>query len=251
MSSYPWAWTARRTRGLQPRRHRRLRRRRARVPRRGHAAHPNARPHDWAALVGSNPRPSGGEAGPGHWGPQARGRATADAEPVFATRARSARAPAASCATRDRARRRHADAVDRGRRAPTRAPTPRDGARRRARRPGRRARRKIAAREKLAGTQLSLPGDPRLAEGIDWGKQNMADLTQARRRPRDPRRRRGQAVPAAAIGTVAQARWIGAGLPDYPWIFATDAEYTAFASVTVGPVRGDQGPHARAARRRR
>ena len=25
--------------------------------------------------------------------------------------------------------------------------------------------------------------------------------------------------------------FIGAGYPDYPWIFATDAEYTAFAAV--------------------
>ena len=30
------------------------------------------------------------------------------------------------------------------------------------------------------------------------------------------------------------ARWLGAGWPDYPWIFATDAEYTAFAAVAAG-----------------
>ena len=28
--------------------------------------------------------------------------------------------------------------------------------------------------------------------------------------------------------------WIGAGYPDYQWIFGTDAEYTAFAAVSVG-----------------
>ena len=27
---------------------------------------------------------------------------------------------------------------------------------------------------------------------------------------------------------------MGAGFPDYPWMFATDGEYTAFASVAVG-----------------
>ena len=31
-----------------------------------------------------------------------------------------------------------------------------------------------------------------------------------------------------------KATWIGAGFPDYPWIFGTDAEYTAFAAVSVG-----------------
>ena len=29
-------------------------------------------------------------------------------------------------------------------------------------------------------------------------------------------------------------RWIGAGFPDYPWMFAVDGEYTAHAEVTLG-----------------
>ncbi len=36
------------------------------------------------------------------------------------------------------------------------------------------------------------------------------------------------------VGTVAKARWFGAGFPDYPWLFATDGEYTGFAAVTSG-----------------
>ena len=36
------------------------------------------------------------------------------------------------------------------------------------------------------------------------------------------------------LGTVDKVGWIGAGYPDYPWIFGTDAEYTAFAAVSVG-----------------
>ena len=36
------------------------------------------------------------------------------------------------------------------------------------------------------------------------------------------------------LGTVAHVGFIGAGYPDYPWMFATDAEYTAFASVAAG-----------------
>jgi len=35
-------------------------------------------------------------------------------------------------------------------------------------------------------------------------------------------------------GTVAKARWVGAGWPDYPWLFATDGEYSAFAAVAAG-----------------
>ena len=35
-------------------------------------------------------------------------------------------------------------------------------------------------------------------------------------------------------GTVPRARYLGAGWPDYPWLFATDGEYTAFGSVAVG-----------------
>ncbi len=43
----------------------------------------------------------------------------------------------------------------------------------------------------------------------------------------------GKTYPAPQ-GTVAKARWIGAGWPDYPWLFATDGEYTGFAAVAAG-----------------
>ncbi len=33
---------------------------------------------------------------------------------------------------------------------------------------------------------------------------------------------------------MAKARWIGAGWPDYPWLFATDGEYSGFAAVAAG-----------------
>ena len=35
-------------------------------------------------------------------------------------------------------------------------------------------------------------------------------------------------------GKVPKVSWIGAGFPDYPWLFATDGEYTAHANVTLG-----------------
>ena len=39
----------------------------------GTLPHPNATPHDYAALVGSTLKPSGGETGPGHYGPRDQG----------------------------------------------------------------------------------------------------------------------------------------------------------------------------------
>ena len=94
--------------------------------------------------------------------------------------------------------------------------------------------RKVAERLALSrNTRLELPGDPLLAEGIDWSKQNLADMVQDVRelqlRPVD----QGRAYPAP-IDRLARARFVGAGWPDYPWLFATDGQYTAFASVALG-----------------
>ena len=62
--------------------------------------------------------------------------------------------------------------------------------------------------------------------------------------------RRASEYPAPSARST-KARWIGAGWPDYPWLFGTDGEYTAFAGRRDGPVRRHQGPPARAARRQR
>jgi hypothetical protein len=93
---------------------------------------------------------------------------------------------------------------------------------------------KQASRQQLGSqTQLSLPGDPQLAAAVDWGKQNMADLTLSAQNLQVRWTNQGKQFPAP-LGTVPNASWIGAGYPDYPWIFATDAEYTAYAAVAVG-----------------
>jgi hypothetical protein len=93
---------------------------------------------------------------------------------------------------------------------------------------------KVADRQRWgARTQLSLPGDRRLQAAVDWGKQNVLDLT---RYAEDLKIRwldQGKQY-TAPLGTVRSARWVGAGFPDYPWMFATDGEYTAFASVAMG-----------------
>jgi hypothetical protein len=93
---------------------------------------------------------------------------------------------------------------------------------------------KIADRERWGSfSRLSLPGDRRLQEAVDWGKQNILDLTRAAENLQIRWTDQGRQFPPPE-GVVRRARWVGAGFPDYPWMFATDGEYTAFASVAVG-----------------
>jgi hypothetical protein len=100
--------------------------------------------------------------------------------------------------------------------------------------PARQLAAKAASRAEIAGqTQLSLPGDPLVQQAVDWGKQNLADLTLSAQNLQVRWTNQGKQFPAP-LGTVRNATWIGAGYPDYPWIFGTDAEYTAFAAVSVG-----------------
>ena len=48
-------------------------------------------------------------------------------------------------------------------------------------------------------------------------------------------------------GTLKSMRWLGAGWPDYTWLFGTDGEYTAFAAVGAGQF-GPIKDHLRALR---
>jgi hypothetical protein len=210
--------------------------------------HPNAGAHDWVALVGSNPAPDGGEAGPGHWGSQSAAVVCTAESQFFCDEGPFGKGTGGQLRYRVKVPAHKTKTLwvavagsDKGTGAA------RTELRNALADPERALAKKIATRERLASyTQLSLPGDRRLARGIDWGKQNIRDLTQ---RADDLRIRdvdEGRAYPPA-LGTVDHARWIGAGYPDYPWIFATDAEYTAFASVTVGQF-GPIKDHARALR---
>jgi len=100
---------------------------------------------------------------------------------------------------------------------------------------------KVAARGQLAQhTTLSLPGDPLVQQSIDWGKQNLADLTQTAQNLQVRWTNQGKQFPAP-LGSVPDATWVGAGFPDYPWIFGTDAEYTAFAAASVGQFEAIEG----------
>src|SRR5215475_11825731 len=95
-------------------------------------------------------------------------------------------------------------------------------------------------------TRLAPPDDPLVQDAIDWGKQNLADLTQHAENLQIRWTNQGQQFPPP-LGTVPEATWIGAGFPDYPWIFGTDAEYTSFAAVSLGQFEAIEG-HLRALR---
>jgi hypothetical protein len=100
--------------------------------------------------------------------------------------------------------------------------------------PARLLARKIASRQEIAGnTAVDLPGDRLLQQSVEWSKQNLADSVQEARDLHLRITKEGKEYPAPK-GTVARARWLGAGWPDYPWLFGTDGEYTAFAAVAAG-----------------
>ena len=101
--------------------------------------------------------------------------------------------------------------------------------------PGRQLAEKAGDRARLGEySKLDLPGDRPLQEAVDWGKQNLADLTQTATdlklrfvdEGKDRTRRRSRRSRSVTF--------FGAGYPDYPWLFATDGEYTAFAAVALG-----------------
>jgi hypothetical protein len=93
---------------------------------------------------------------------------------------------------------------------------------------------KVAARTGIEGmTKLDLPGDRLTQRAIEWGKQNLADLTLNARNLQIRWTDQGKQDPPP-LGTLPSATWIGAGYPDYPWIFGTDGEYTAFAAAALG-----------------
>ena len=82
-------------------------------------------------------------------------------------------------------------------------------------------------------TQLDIPGDRQLQYSIDWSKQNLADSVQVAENLEIRETNAGVNYPAPE-GTIDEVRFLGAGFPDYPWLFGTDGEFTAFASVGVG-----------------
>ena len=106
---------------------------------------------------------------------------------------------------------------------------------------------KVASREQLAAmTKLSC----RATRSCRTRSSGASRISPTARRAPKISRSAGptrKAVPDAT-GTVPQATWFGAGFPDYPWIFGTDEEYTAFAAVPVGQFAEAAMDHLRALR---
>ena len=70
---------------------------------------------------------------------------------------------------------------------------------------------KIGARQQLNGqTQVSLPGDPALAQSVTWSKQDLADLTQQADNLQIRRTEEGTVYPPPA-GFLPSIRFEGAG----------------------------------------
>ena len=94
---------------------------------------------------------------------------------------------------------------------------------------------KIKSRERLgaldAGHAARRPAARRRHR---MGQAEPRRLHAMRRGPEDSAHRPGQASTRRPPDVLGEARWYGAGWPDYPWIFATDGEYTAFAGVALG-----------------
>jgi hypothetical protein len=219
-------------------------------------SHVAAGPHDWAAMVASTRRPSGGESGPGHFGPQGEGGVEICQDQDVPDEKKAKFCDDGPFGKGAGGQLRYSVRVAAGRTrtlwiAVAGSESGPAGARAELAKllddPGRTLARKIARRERLARwTQLSLPADPQLAEAVDWGKQNLRDATQSARGLRIRDVDEGKNYPSA-LGRVPRARWLGAGYPDYPWLFATDGEFTAFANVSVGQF-GAIKDHARALR---
>jgi hypothetical protein len=204
----------------------------------GTLPHPNATPHDYAAYVASDRRPSAAEvntAANGHRGPQGTNVCTAEEPPSECDDGPFGKGAGGQLRYRVTVGARDSETLwiavtgsDKGpgdARAELRAAL---------RKPSRQLAAKIDARKRWgAMTRLSLPGDRRLQRAVDWGKQNVLDLTRASEDLQIRWLDQGNQY-TAPLGTVDHARWVGAGYPDYPWMFATDGEYTAFASVAMG-----------------
>jgi hypothetical protein len=94
-------------------------------------------------------------------------------------------------------------------------------------------------------SKVVLPGNRLLQDSIEWGKQNLADLTQTATDL--DIRWTNQGKEWTHRGNVGRVGWVGAGFPDYPWMFAVDGAYTAHASVTLGQFEAIEN-HMRAIR---
>ncbi len=194
--------------------------------------------HSFTAMVGADARPRSGTTGPGHYGPFGQGRrcpgTLTDPMPRQCDDGPFGRGTGGRLTYDVRVKARRSAtlwmAVAGSDNSPAEA---RSELERLLRDPDRELQRKRAGRAELGSrSRVYLPGDRLLEQSIEWGKQNLADLTQV---ATDIEIRwTDQGKVWTREGTLDQMRWVGAGFPDYPWLFAVDGEYTTHANVTLG-----------------
>ncbi|TCO60538.1 hypothetical protein [Actinocrispum wychmicini] len=92
---------------------------------------------------------------------------------------------------------------------------------------------RTVAAHRTPNTVVDLPGDRLLQRSVEWSKQNLLDSVQEATDVQVRNVDEGKAYPPP-VGTVPRMRWLAAGFPDYPWLFATDGEYSAYAAVAAG-----------------
>jgi hypothetical protein len=106
---------------------------------------------------------------------------------------------------------------------------------------------KVAQRTRIdRRTVVDLPGNRLLEDSVRWSKQMLAASVQEVENARLRETNAGRNYPPP-VATLDYMRWLGAGWPDYTWLFGTDGEYTAFASVAAGQF-GPIKDHLRALR---
>ena len=106
---------------------------------------------------------------------------------------------------------------------------------------------KVAQRTRIdRRTVVDLPGNRLLADSVRWSKQMLAASVQEVENLKLRWVDAGRQYPPP-VATLDSMRWLGAGWPDYTWLFGTDGEYTAFASVAAGQF-GPIKAHLRALR---
>ncbi|MEV5965134.1 glycogen debranching protein [Kribbella sp. NPDC051952] len=237
MQSYPWGWT---TPGTAD----------ANLPdtgaynngalqfrEQGTPSYPNATAHDYAAFVGSSLRPTDHALGPNHRGPQdpavicsADGTTPARCDDSLFGKGTGGQlsysvnlaagkektiwfAVAGSDQGTSAAQREYGKALSN---------------------PDKLLKAKASERKQIDKmSDVDLPGDRLLQQSVEWSKQNLADSVQESHDLKIRDVNEGKDYPAP-VGTIDTARWFGAGFPDYPWLFATDGEYTSYAAVAAG-----------------
>ena len=93
---------------------------------------------------------------------------------------------------------------------------------------------KIYGRQQvLSQAQIQVP-DADIQAAFDWGKLNLADMQRTVRDVMVRDTMEGTVYPNPLVPSFPVLSGFGAGYPDYPWFFGTDAAYSTFSLSAIG-----------------